>query len=475
MERDGYRLLLFLLLVVALSQVHHFLGLAAFRPAFVLAGGTLAFAILNPGLLNRRAVFRTWPPKVMAALGVLACISVPFGISIGSSSTFIIERYSTTLIIGFFVVLAIRHVRDLYTLVWAFVLSCAYLAYLAFFIVGVRKGQSVTFTSYDPNDISLILLMGIPLALVLFQSASSKAVRLVSLFTFPAAAATIAVSGSRGGFLGFLAVGVALLVLVRGISVAKRVAIVVAAIAALAIAAPAGYWSDMKTITDPDDYNRHSPTGRRAVWERGIGYVVDNPLTGIGIGNFPRAEGLISDLATRHQQGDRVRLKWSAAHNSFLQPAAEMGIGGLVLFTVLVFGGMISMMRLRGRLPNGWARGDPQERFLYHMALYLPVSFVAFAVTGSFLSFAYTEPIYILGGFVAGMYVSVEAKLRENRARGRGNGALGSATRGGRRVSRTWTRRGVPAAGGGNGSGRDFASRAPVNDLSVNHGYRPRN
>jgi O-antigen ligase len=122
----------------------------------------------------------------------------------------------------------------------------------------------------------------------------------------------------------------------------------------------------------------------------------------------------------QRQQTGRGRVKWSAAHNSFLQPAAEMGIGGLILFVGLVFGGMISMLRLRRRLPRAWARGDPQERFLYHMALYLPVSFVAFAATGFFLSFAYIEPIYLLAGFVAGMYTSVGVKLRQNAAMGRG-------------------------------------------------------
>jgi O-antigen ligase len=420
MERDGFRVLLFLLIIVALSQIHHFLGFAAIRPAFLLAGASLVVALLNPARLNRRALIRSWPPKVMAGLGVLACISIPFSMSIGGSVSFMLESYGKTLVIGFLVVLAIRHVRDLYTLVWAVILSCAYLAFLAFLVVGVGKGQSLTYTSYDPNDIGLVLLVGLPLALALAQSTRSRAVRLISVFTVLGTGATIAISGSRGGFLGILAVGAALLVLLRGVSMGKRIAFVAITGGTLIIAAPPGYWNDMRSITDPDDYNRHSPTGRKAVWERGIGYMLSNPLTGIGIGNFPRAEGLISGPAVHRLQTGQGRVKWSAAHNSFLQPAAEMGIGGLMLFSALVFGGIGSMLRMRKRLPPWWARGDPQERFLYHMALYLPVSFVAFAVTGSFLSFAYVEPIYLLAAFVAGMYPSVEAKLRENRALGRG-------------------------------------------------------
>lgn len=427
MERDGFHLALFLLLVVALSQVHRFLGLAAFRPAFVLAIGTVGFAVLNPRSLNRGAMRRTWPPKVMLALGVMACISVPFGMSIGSSGSFILERYSNTLIIGLLVVLAIRHARDLYTLVWAFVLSCAWLAFLAIFLVGIGSEirGGLPYTSYDPNDVGLVLLMGLPLALALFQSAGSKVVRLVSLFTILGAGATLAISSSRGGFVGALAVGLALLVLLKGVSVVKRVAFVAVAAGALVFAAPEGYWAEMESITNPNDLNLTSPYGRKAVWKRGIGYMLANPVTGIGIGNYGRAEGLMGTI--RRREGVEGRVKWSAAHNSFLQPGAEMGFPGFILFASLVFGGMISMLRLRKRLPPGWKRGDPQERFLHYMAVYLPVSFVAFVATGFFLSFAYIEPIYILAGFVAGMHASVGVKLRHNQAGGRRRAAPASA------------------------------------------------
>jgi hypothetical protein len=49
MERDGFRLLLFLLILVGIGQVHHFLRLAPFRPALVLAIGAVGYAFLNRG------------------------------------------------------------------------------------------------------------------------------------------------------------------------------------------------------------------------------------------------------------------------------------------------------------------------------------------------------------------------------------------------------------------------------------------
>ena len=57
-----------------------------------------------------------------------------------------------------------------------------------------------------------------------------------------------------------------------------------------------------------------------------------------------------------------------------------VGIPGLVLWCSLVFGGMVSCVRLRRRLPRAWLKGDAEERFLYQATLYLQLAFIGFAV-----------------------------------------------------------------------------------------------
>lgn len=413
--RDPLRLLLFFLTIVTVSRVHGYVGLSALRPAFLLVGLTCAYIFLNPQTVNWTGLLRTWPAKLITALGVMACISVPFGMSIGGSGAFILETYAKVLLYAFLLILAIRHVGDLYTFVWAYVVSSGVLVILAVVVVGVSKSRGLQ--TYDANDLGLVLLVGLPLALAVFQSTDSKLAKLISGGAVAGIGMAMSLSMSRGGFLGILAVGAGLLVLLKGVSVAKRLAFVAIAAVTLAVAAPAGYWELMGTILNPtEDYNWDNDYGRRQVWTRGIGYMMGSPITGIGIGNFTRAEGTISDPATSFNlDPDRRRIKWSVAHNSFLETGAEMGIPGLILFSSLVFGGMVAMVRLRKRLPAAWARGDPQERFLFHLALYMPVSLLAFAVTGFFVSFAYQDPVYILAAFMAGLYVAAEAKLREER------------------------------------------------------------
>lgn len=444
--RDPLRMLLFLLTIITVSRVHSYIGLSALRPALLLVVLTGIYAFLNPRALNDGALLRTWPPKVMAALGVMACISVPFGMSIGGSGAFILETYSKVLLFGFLLIVAIRHVGDLYTFVWAYVISCGILVFIAVVVVGVSKTRGLI--TYDPNDLGLVLLVGLPLALAVFQSTDNKLAKAFSGATVAGIGMAMALSMSRGGFVGLLAVGLALLFLLRSVSIAKRLGFVALAASALLVSAPAGYWDLMESITRPtEDYNWSSNYGRRQVWERGIGYMMGSPLTGIGIGNFPRAEGTISDPAVNWVPGPG-RIKWSVAHNSFLEAGAEMGLPGLILFSSLVVGGIVSMVRLRRHLPSSWARGDPQERFLFYMTLYMPVSLLAFAVTGFFVSFAYQDPIYILAAFVAGLYAAVGMKMREK------VGALSAAREApppGRRVRArsAGARPAVPIAGAG--------------------------
>jgi len=154
---------------------------------------------------------------------------------------------------------------------------------------------------------------------------------------------------------------------------------------------------------------------RKEVAIRGLGYMMRNPLTGIGVDNFAKAEGLLSDRAIEFKEGaSDVGVKWSAAHNSFIEAAAEMGIPGLILFCSLVFGSAWHCYHLRRRMPKQWINGDREQRFLYLTSIYLPVTLVGFAAGGSLVSFAYLDPIYILAAFVGGLEVSMNVRLKED-------------------------------------------------------------
>jgi O-antigen ligase len=251
------------------------------------------------------------------------------------------------------------------------------------------------------------------MALLTFQASRGWA-KAAGLLILILAASTVAASQSRGAFVGLVAIGLGMLVLQNSIPLAKRIGFIVAVSVSLLIAAPPGYWDLIRSLQDPqEDYNWSAENGRKALMKRGLGYMVSYPLFGVGINNFPMAEGTISSKATNHVAGTGIR--WAAAHNTYIQIGAELGLAGMALWLTLIFRGIHGCIKLNRRLPKAWARGDPEQRALYYATSALPVAIFGFAVSSFFVSFAYLELFYVLATILTGLFIFAEEKLKEQR------------------------------------------------------------
>jgi O-antigen ligase len=422
---DPLRVLLCILTILTISRVHqHYPVLEKFRPALLVVVCTIGYAFLYPLSLSRANVLRLWPMRLVAALGVFACCSAVFGISLGGSASFILDSYVKTLAYAFLIAVSVRHVRDLYTFVWAYVASCGILSFFSLFVFGIARttGSYVTrlnnLYTYDSNDLGVVMMVGLPLTLLLLtvERGIKRAVLLVALVGI---AATMARTGSRGGFLGVVGVGLACLVLVKGVSPARKFLVLAALSLALAAGAPDGYWKQMGTILAPKtDYNYTDIDGRKAVMERGIGYMVGYPAFGLGINNFARAECSISPkLASLRRNGP---MRCTAPHNSYVEAGSELGFPGLLLWVSLVAGCIVAPLRLRRRLTQSWQRTTTSERFIYNATSFFAVAMIGFAVTSFFVSFAWMDPLYFMAAMLNGLYVSTRAEFAQ---RNRGSGA----------------------------------------------------
>jgi O-antigen ligase len=417
--RDTLRVAICLLILLSVSRIHQIVhAIGMLRPALVLTAAVAAYAFANPRSLASGNMFRTIPAKLMAAFGIWACISAPFGISLGNSGLFVLEVYSKSLIGAFLIIVAVRHVRDLYTLIWGYVLATGVLTFLALFVYKLRNYHGYSRLSklptYDANDITCVLLVGLPLAVLLLQVTRGwkKGVCVVVLLGI---GATMARSGSRGGFVGLVAVGLAMLLTLRSVSVAKRLGFLIVTAAALAVGAPVGYWKQMGTVLAPtQDYNWSMKDGRKAVAERGVGYMLSHPLFGLGIDNFGKAECFLSQKAKDHLAGTGLRC--TPPHNSLVEAGAELGIPGLMMWIMLTVGGILGMRRINRRMPRSWATGDQEQRFLYLGTLYVGIAMLGFAVSSTFVSFAWLDPVYIVAAYMAGLYVLTEQRLRQEAA-----------------------------------------------------------
>ena len=425
---DPLRVALFVLTILTISRIHeHYPLLARFRPALLLVVASVGYAYLNPRYLTRANVFAFWPMRVLVVLGILACCSAAFGISLGASATFILASYVKTLAYAFLIAVAIRHVTDLFTFVWAYVISCGILAFFSLFVFGMSKSVNSRVSrlnnlyTYDSNDLCVVMMVGLPLTLLLL-SVERGVKRWILTVILIGISMTVARSGSRGGFLGFVAVGMAALILLDGVSASRRLVVAGASVIALAVAAPAGYWEQMATILEPkSDYNYYDREGRKAVMQRGIGYMAQYPAFGLGISNFDRAECTISPKI----EGSRLNgpLRCTAPHNSYVEAGSELGYPGLAVWGGLVIGLIIAPLRLRRRLARSLRRGTDAERFLYGATSYFSVAGVGFAVTSFFVSFAWMDIVYLMAAFLTGLYISVRAQASAGADGGAGQSA----------------------------------------------------
>jgi O-antigen ligase len=415
------RIALFVVVLVSIARIQYvFAFLAPFRLALVSLAVATGFAVLSPKAVAWKNLFSTWMGVAMGVYGFQTIVSAFAGISLGGSATYLIEEFSRTLVATFIFLAGIRAARDLWFFMWAYVVSMGVWVYLAFFrFETTSQGSAVDRLSdlytFDANDLGVVLLMGIPFIFMLLPTAERR-VRLVLGGILFGVLATLALTGSRGAFIGAAALGVFMLFTLHEVQVWKRVAAVVGAVVVLALAAPPGYWTQMSTILDPsEDYNVTDVDGRVEIFKRGITYIADHPFFGLGPENFGRAE--IQNPVKRAMVPHMTGIRMVAPHNTYLQVAAELGLVGLCIWLYILGRGFFESYALRKRLPKRWKKGTQEERFLYAAGYFFPVSFLGFAVPSTFVSFAYAAPPFLLFAYY-GAYIRVlEDRLRTERRR----------------------------------------------------------
>lgn len=362
-------------------------ALAALKPLLLATGLGLGMELLVPGVERRMAV-ALHRRVVLGALALLAlgALSVPGSLYPGLSFDFLLKNQLDAVLVLMLLVLGIRDSRDLEALIAVQVIGAATytLVILARYDVG-PDGRLGNLVYYDANDLGMLLAGTLPLAIDLAWRARSLVLRVAALGAVPLFLVGVVRSGSRGAFLGVIAVGLHVVWRGRQIPLRWRIGSVVAATLLLVTVASDRYWGTMGSLLHPSqDYNwvGREPGGRMEVWKRGVGYMLGHPVFGVGVGAFPVAEGTISPLAAKQTYGGGA--KWSAAHNSFVQVGAELGVGGLLAFVVFLLAGYRNAIRAGTGAGAGVA-----------------AAICGFAVSGFFLSQAYAPFIYSLVALAA--------------------------------------------------------------------------
>jgi putative inorganic carbon (hco3(-)) transporter len=259
-------------------------------------------------------------------------------------------------------------------------------SFLALYIaVKTISGHGVAGSGFlgDENDVALLMNVMLPFVLCMFVDTTRRPVKLTYVAISLLCISAIVSTRSRGGLVGLAAVFFVLWL----VSPRKILSLVVTCVLAsgLYFAADEGYWARMQTIHDTD---QGTAKERLDSWSAGWEMFKDHPF-GVGPDNFPIYFPDYQPEGMRHNMWGR------AAHSLWFTLLPELGIPGVILYSLLIRANLRSLWRLRN------IAGESENR---RLALLLSNAFMAsiagFFASGAFLSVLFYPHYWYLTAMV---------------------------------------------------------------------------
>jgi putative inorganic carbon (hco3(-)) transporter len=241
-------------------------------------------------------------------------------------------------------------------------------------------------TLSDPNDLSLVLLFPLAFALSFMFYRSSRLNTVLGAIASAAILLAIIFTQSRGGLIGVLAVfGAIGFRLIKS----RTVAITICVIAGLGLATAMGLKGRVSggaaeiTSSGIDE----SAMGRIYAWTAAINMAVRRPLTGVGVNNFAPSYYFFTPVWENRDK---------AVHSTWFQVLGETGWPGIVAFMMMVVATCRSAWQ---SLTRQAAANVSQVQSA--TALALVSGLAGFCAAGTFLTQAFTWPLYVMIGMTA--------------------------------------------------------------------------
>lgn len=245
----------------------------------------------------------------------------------------------------------------------------------------------VSGTVGDANELSAVLIVGFVLSLGLTLVARSPALRAGAWACAGVCLAGSFLTLSRGGFVA-LAV-----VLAASVAFGGRWRARATWIAALTVLSGALY---LAALAPPQALERlartDGGTGRTDIWLVGWRMVQDQPVLGVGVGNFQTASIHYLLVPGGIERDEFIVDRPLVAHNTYLHVLAEMGVVGLTLFVLVIFLSLRSALRAARRFG---ADGDRAMELLSRAVL---IGLIGILVADFFISQQFSKQLWLLLG-----------------------------------------------------------------------------
>jgi len=350
-------------------------ALTPVRPALTVGIIVVIFYVFYHALYKHR-LLDNQQCRLYLYLLAMMIISIPFAYYPRGAFEFIFTKHMVVVVFFYMFYKLIDNTTKLNNILWiACFATCLYLL-IALYKGNMEFGRLQYGDMFDPNDLAFLAVSLLPFNILFISKYDPWWKRLTCLINILTSILIILMTESRGGFIALVIVTVMLLFAKTYImKTSYKIIIVVFVLIALILGGSAIDFSRLKTLQQiGEDYNVWDETGRLEVWKRGVGLMLRDPLTGVGVSCFQEAIG-------KERKEEGMQEFWQAPHNSLVQIGTETGILGLILFVLISY----NAIRIFGKTKN--MDNAEQVEELGEMS---KISFVGHLVSSMFLSQAYS-------------------------------------------------------------------------------------
>lgn len=257
-----------------------------------------------------------------------------------------------------------------------------------FISAGGVAGERFPGVIFDSNYYALYCVTLMPALIAVALTVRQRIVQVVIYVIIGIGASAFFFAQSRAGLISALVVS--LLYTIQSKSKAiKRLMLLVMVIFIIASAIPVQYMSHWFEAVEYETYSTGTGAARLEAWMAGVKMFMEHPLSGVGLGKF-------EDNASSYAIGiTQRRINEMYAHNSYIEIAAETGIGGLVLFVALMF---CMAANLKKAVRNFTICG---AKHAYNVAYGLYLGSIGYLVGQFFVSAQYRKYLWLMIGLSA--------------------------------------------------------------------------
>jgi len=354
----------------------------------------------------------TLPGKLLVAITGWMIVGIPFSVWPGGVVDNLANSWLKVLPIFFTVVGLVLTTGECIRLIrwisWALLIMVLIALKQGDTVVGRLIIDNSRFS--DPNDLSLMCLIGISLWCATLSLSRHKLVKVAAFGCVAVVFYAIVRTGSRGAFLGMIAMFGFMFLKSSMVDKLKMTLVVLVAVPLAMVSLPRATllrWTmlfDSSVVEENQAELGNAAMSSEARWEmflNGLALTARYPIFGVGLGNFT-----VADNDAAHEKG-LARGSWHVGHNMYVQVSSECGIPAFLMYITVVGYTLRRVAFIRKQL----APTHPRRRELEVMALWLQIGLIGYCVSGFFLNVAFIDTLPLFTGIVVALQRAVRAEI----------------------------------------------------------------